>query len=240
MPPPAGLRRPFAISLSQTRADCSQFVEAIHRLFRGPGDTTQKQNAEQRIVERPRIVAEDRDEDAALARFERPKLRLGLAVLDAAGQQADALRIADELPVALIVEVDFAEIAGDGVASAGLEAQIERTVAEADRGLAGQADPLGEARRIGTAIYSPVDIHQSAAAREVGVNGPRAIGSPGAALKEDYYIGGTEIFGIRPFPCGRDLDAVGRGEQFGPCLLPGGVIVFAGSVVLRTGHEDDA
>src|SRR5262245_34433700 len=110
-------------------------------------------------------MAGDRDEDAPLRGFERPEERLRLAVFRAAGEQSNPLRVADELPIALIVEVDGAEIAADRVARTGGEAEVERAVAKlGPPALPGETDPLGEARRVRAAIDGEVNVDEPAAA----------------------------------------------------------------------------
>src|SRR5262249_45741789 len=118
-------------------------------------------------------MARDRHEHPALARLQRPELRPWLTVLDARGQQVDPARVAGQAPVALVVEMDLVEIAGDRMPRPGLEAEVERPMAVTDSAAPrGQADPLGEPRRVRVAVHGPVDVHQAAAPGQEGVDGP--------------------------------------------------------------------
>src|SRR5688572_1554392 len=104
-------------------SDCRQRRQTFDvRFVCAPRDAAQEQYAKQRVVERPVVVAEDVYEDAAFAlavRLERPHQRLRLSVLGAARQDMDFARVADELPVGLVQELDALEAARDRVFAVG-------------------------------------------------------------------------------------------------------------------------
>src|SRR5262245_50352910 len=131
-----------ALLQADSRARPDQRLEALHRLMRAPGDPAQQEQAEERVVEAPGVVARDADEDAALAVLAGPDQGLRLPLLDAARQQRHIRRIAGEAPVALVDQLQLRQAAGDRVFG---ERQVERPVAELRRAaLPCEADQVRE------------------------------------------------------------------------------------------------
>src|SRR6476659_4120014 len=107
-------------------------------------------------------MAEDRDEHAAFLWLHRPEERLRCTVFHAGRELANLAAIADELPVALVNELDLVEVSADRMPTAGLEAEFERAMPELGTApLPGQADSLGEARSVLAAVHRIVEIDQS-------------------------------------------------------------------------------
>src|SRR5579864_9222464 len=87
--PPSAVRdRAYSVmSLREARADSDQRREPVHRLVRGPADAAEGEDAEQGVVEGPREVAGDADEDAAFSLVARPHQRARGIFLRAAGEK---------------------------------------------------------------------------------------------------------------------------------------------------------
>src|SRR5262245_33501375 len=113
-----------------SRSHRRQIQPAVRGSPRGPGDAAQDQDAEKRVVESPGVMAEDADEDPALAVLLCPEKGLGGAVFDACGEDVNLRRIAGQLPVAFIDEANLVEAARDWMVAI-RKGQLERAVAEA-------------------------------------------------------------------------------------------------------------
>src|SRR5262245_51161622 len=85
-------------------ANGGKFRQTVHGLVGRPCHATQDQQPEERIVEGPGVMTENRDKHPSFTLLARPQQWSGLAVFHASGQQLDCLLIAHELPIALIDE----------------------------------------------------------------------------------------------------------------------------------------
>src|SRR6266480_593085 len=101
------------MSILHPCANGAKIVEAIDRLMGGPRNSAQEQQTEKRIVERPSVVARDRDEHAAFGLLADPQQRLRLAFLNSAGQEADAGLAANQIPIPLIHEMRALDVVSD-------------------------------------------------------------------------------------------------------------------------------
>src|SRR5689334_2328355 len=109
MPPPGASALFATASFRDSRAHCRQFGETIDGFTDGPGEAAQDEDAEERVVEGPGVMAGDRDEDAAFALLARPEQRLGSAFFNARGKHTDVFLISNEVPVALVDDVQVAQ-----------------------------------------------------------------------------------------------------------------------------------
>src|ERR1043165_8649147 len=137
------------------------------------------------------------DEDAPFALLTRPDERTRLAFLNAARQQSDLARIANQVPIALIDEVECGETLGQRV---GVNRQIERAVAKFGRAaLPGQADPAGQFLNVLMAIYRPVDEAGPTPAFQKAVEGLGPFRVPAGVVRvEGDYIGLVHLRGRGP------------------------------------------
>ena len=91
-------------SAAHAGARGDQVVETVYWLVSRPGNASQEQDAKKRVVEGPAVVAWNADEDAALAHFLHPQLRGRQSIFVARRQHRQPRRVADQLPIALVVE----------------------------------------------------------------------------------------------------------------------------------------
>ncbi len=118
------------------------------------------------------------------------------------------------------------------------ELNVERAVAELRVATApGEADALREAGRIVAAVDRVMDVNESTAAAEEGIDVASAIGGPIALLVEDHDVRRFEVGGRGPRIGRGNLHAPVYFEKVSPHALPRRVVMFAGAVVLGTRNE---
>src|SRR5262245_29697558 len=128
------------LRIADSRAAEDEIVEAVGRLVHRPGDAAEQEQTEERIVEGPGVVAENGDEDAALARLIRPEERARLVFFLLRGEDGDLAHVAGQIPVALVDELALRDTSDDRVLRIGGELQIERAMAEFRARLPGKTD----------------------------------------------------------------------------------------------------
>ncbi len=74
-------------------------------------------------------MPKDRNKDAALLFFKRPQQRLRRAFLDAGRKQMDSAGVADQIPIAFVVEVQLGESARYGMGRV-WKREVERAMTE--------------------------------------------------------------------------------------------------------------
>lgn len=85
--------------VAEAGAEGGEFVEAVGGLGGGPGDVAEGEEAEDRVVEGPVVVAGQRNEDAAGADGAGPELRAQGTRFFGAGEEFYVGGIADEIPI---------------------------------------------------------------------------------------------------------------------------------------------
>src|SRR5439155_17144117 len=170
------------MSFNGSRADGGEWGQALFRRMRGPADAAEDQNPEQRIIERPRVMAGNRNENPAGTVLPGPDDRLRLALFEAGGEDVDRRRIARKLPIAFVMDGKAGKTARDRAAFR--EFKVENAVAEFRLSASPrQTDAFAEGLRGLVTIHRKMQIDQPAAAplklvefQRLGVVPARVIG----------------------------------------------------------------
>src|SRR3954454_6383642 len=129
--------------------------------MRCPADAAQDEQAKGRIIERPRVMTRDRNEDSTTTIFSRPDQRLLNVLFTPAGQRINRLLVADELPIAFVIEMQLGKAGGDRVCA---EMKIEIAMAEfGSISAPGQADSSAQGIDVFVAIHCVMQINQATA-----------------------------------------------------------------------------
>ena len=183
-------------------------------------------------------------EHAPLALLARPEQRLRLAVLDCRSPSTSiARRVADEVPVALVHQLELVEVPARSGASPG-EVEVERAVAELRLpALPRQADALGQRRRRprGRRPRSGCRPAPPPRARKASRSSAVRRVPAGIVRVEDDHVGRLELLRRRPALGGLDASTLVGQSRAAPtsAFSHSGIVVLARPVVLRPGGQDD-
>src|SRR5687768_16849503 len=90
-----------------SRANQGQIGEAIHVLFfRCPANAAEDEDAKERIVEGPGVMAGDARDDAALMALQSPEFGARRVVFDGSAENVEAACVTAHVPVGFIREVE--------------------------------------------------------------------------------------------------------------------------------------
>ena len=134
-----GAHRGNGSSLLYPRTDDAQRRQAIDGFLRAPHHPAQDEDAVERIVVSPGVVAGDAHEDAARADFASPHLRGGRVLFEASGEDIGfgSGEVAGKMPVAFVGDLEGVEASGERVIF------VEHPIARAMAILRGRDFPRG-------------------------------------------------------------------------------------------------
>src|SRR5256886_8574303 len=150
-----------AASFTQAGSDGGQFREMIHRLMCRPANSPQNQHTIERIIQGPREMPRNANEDSAMALFPDPHLRLRLAVFNGRSEHSCALEVSREVPITLVHKLCGVESGGEFVRA---ELKFLRSVAKTRARPPGSSEPVRQGRHIAIRVHGPMQEHQPAAA----------------------------------------------------------------------------
>ena len=120
-------------------------VKPVHVLACRPGNAPEDERAEEGVVESPTVVAKDGAEDPPLAVLIGPQQGTRLAIFVAAREERNLFWIAEQVPVAFVLEMGLLKVAENGVFRIRGKFEVECPVAELGLAiLPRQANPLRE------------------------------------------------------------------------------------------------
>src|SRR5262245_30130808 len=185
-------------------------------------------------------MAEDGNEDTALARLIGPEQRTRLRLFLLRGEDGDLAQVTGQIPVTLVNELALRDAIDNRVLCVGGERQIELAMSEFRARLPGEPDAGSKLLGGALAVDGEVQQHEAAAAGKEGVEFLGSLWRPALiGGEDDDRVGRFKLFRSGPQLGRRNADAWRLAEELLPALLPQRIIVLAWTVVFRSTDKDD-